>query len=118
MMCRAFGPPESLVLEDLPSPPLAAGQVPVEVHAAGVNFPDLLMRQGKYQFKPEFPFAPGGEAAGVVVEVGPGVTRTAVGTRVRCSMLGGAFADEAVVSESRLVPIAAAIDFATAAVVG
>jgi NADPH2:quinone reductase len=118
MMCRAFGPPESLVLEELPSSPLAPGQVRVEVHASGVNFPDLLMMQGKYQFKPEFPFAPGGEVAGIVVEVGPDVTGTAVGTRVRCSMLGGGFADEAVVSESRLVPIAPAIDFATAAVIG
>src|SRR5262245_23767616 len=52
MMCRAFGPPETLVLEESPSAALAPGQVRVQVHASGVNFPDLLMMQGKYQFKP------------------------------------------------------------------
>ena len=118
MMCKAFGPPESLVLEELASPSLAPGQVRVEVHASGVNFPDLLMMQGKYQFKPEFPFAPGGEAAGIVVETGPGVTRISVGTRVRCSMGSGGFADEVVVAEGQVVPIPAAVDFPTAAVIG
>ena len=118
MMCRAFGPPETLVLEESPSPALAPGQVRVEVHASGVNFPDLLMMRGKYQFKPEFPFAPGSEVAGVVVEVGPGVTRVTAGTRVRCSIRSGGFADEVVASENQEVPIAATIDFNTAAVIG
>jgi len=118
MMCRAFGPPETLVLEESPSPALAPGQVRVEVHASGVNFPDLLMMQDKYQFKPEFPFAPGGEVAGVVVETAPDVTRVNVGTRVRCSMGSGGFADEVAVAEGRVVPIADAIDFPTAAVIG
>lgn len=118
MICRAFGPPESLVLEDLPSPPLRPGQVRIEVHASGVNFPDLLVLQGKYQFKPDFPFAPGGEVAGVVVEVGPGVSGTAVGDRVRCSVGNGGFADEVVVPAVRLVPLPPAIDFTTGAVIG
>ena len=64
MLCKAFGPPESLTLEEVPSKPLAAGQVRIAVHAAGVNFPDVLMIEGKYQFKPPFPFAPGSEVAG------------------------------------------------------
>src|ERR1700755_2972487 len=74
MLCKAFGPPESLVLEELPSKPLAPGHVRIAVHAAGVNFPDVLMIQGKYQYKPPFPFAPGSEVAGEVVEVAPDVT--------------------------------------------
>ena len=66
LLCKAFGPASSLVLEDLPSPEPKKNEVLIEVHAAGVNFPDTLIIEGKYQFKPPFPFAPGGEAAGVV----------------------------------------------------
>ena len=118
MVCRAFGPPESLVLEEFASPPLQPGQVRVAVHATGVNFPDLLMLQGKYQFKPAFPFAPGGEVAGVVIEVGPGVSGVDLGARVRCSVGSGGFADEVVVNAAQLVPLPSAIDFTTAAVIG
>lgn len=118
MMCRAFGPPESLVLEESPSPVLAPGQLRVAVHACGVNFPDLLMMQGKYQFKPAFPFAPGGEVAGVVLEVGESVTGVAVGARVRCSIGSGGFADEVVATERQVTVLPDAIDFATAAVIG
>ena len=70
LLCKAFGPASSLVLEDLPSPEPKKNEVLIEVHAAGVNFPDTLIIEGKYQFKPPFPFAPGGEAAGVVKAVG------------------------------------------------
>lgn len=118
MVCRAFGPPESLVLEEFASPPLQPGQVRVAVHATGVNFPDLLMLQGKYQFKPAFPFAPGGEVAGVVIEVGPGVSGVDLSARVRCSVGSGGFADEVVVNAAQLVPLPSAIDFTTAAVIG
>ena len=82
MLCKAFGPPESLVLEEVAPKPLAAGQVRIAVHAAGVNFPDVLMVQGKYQFKPPFPFAPGAEVAGEVVETSPDVSSLARGDRV------------------------------------
>ena len=69
VVCRELGPPESLRLETLPSAPLAPGQVRVAVHAAGINFPDILMAAGEYQLKPPLPFTPGVEAAGDVVEV-------------------------------------------------
>ncbi|WP_349257052.1 NADPH:quinone oxidoreductase family protein [Vineibacter terrae] len=118
MMCRAFGPPESLVLQELPSPPLAPGQLRVAVHACGVNFPDLLMMQGRYQFKPPLPFAPGGEVAGVVVETGPDATGFPVGARVRCSVGHGGFADEVVVAGKQVVALPDAVDFVTGAVMG
>src|SRR4051794_7668019 len=66
VVCKAWGPPDSLVVEDVASPVPAAGQVVVDVKAAGVNFPDVLTVQGKYQVKPELPFTPGNEFAGIV----------------------------------------------------
>ena len=68
LLCKAFGPAETLALEEIASPTPAKNEVLIEVHAAGVNFPDTLIIEGKYQFKPPFPFAPGGEAAGVADE--------------------------------------------------
>lgn len=70
VLCKAFGPASSLVLEEIASPSPAKNEVLLDVHAAGVNFPDTLIIEGKYQFKPPFPFSPGGEAAGVVAAVG------------------------------------------------
>ena len=69
----------SVVLEEIELPPPAPGQIQVRLKACAVNFPDILMIQGKYQFKPPMPFAPGGEAAGDVVAIGAGVTEHAVG---------------------------------------
>ena len=82
VLCKRYGPPSELVVEDVPSPKPGEGQVLVAVRAAGVNFPDTLIIQGKYQFKPELPFSPGGEVAGVVREVGAGVTGFKPGDRV------------------------------------
>jgi NADPH2:quinone reductase len=73
VLCRNWGPPETLAVEDLPSPRPGRGQISVSVKASGVNFPDVLLIQNKYQFKPELPFSPGSEIAGVVKEVGQGV---------------------------------------------
>jgi len=70
VLCKAFGPAETLVLEDIASPAIKKNEILLDVHAAGVNFPDTLIIEGKYQFKPPFPFSPGGEAAGVVSESG------------------------------------------------
>ena len=64
LLCKAFGPAETLVLEDIASPQIKKNEILLDVHAAGVNFPDTLIIEGKYQFKPPFPFSPGGEAAG------------------------------------------------------
>ena len=80
VLCRAWGGPETLVIEDVSSPHAGAGEVVVDVKAAGVNFPDVLMIQGKYQFKPPLPFTPGVELAGIVKEAGSGVTHFKPGT--------------------------------------
>ena len=82
VLCKELGMPEKLVIEDIPSPRPAKGQVVVSVKACGVNFPDTLMIQGKYQFKPELPFSPGGEVAGVIKELGEGVAGVKPGDRV------------------------------------
>ena len=86
LLCKTFGPPESLVLEDVPDPVAGKGQVVVTVKACGINFPDTLMIVDKYQFKPPMPFAPGGEVSGVVRSVGAGVTDLKVGDRVMAYM--------------------------------
>jgi NADPH2:quinone reductase len=115
MLCKAFGPPESLVLEELPSKPLAPGQVRIAVHAAGVNFPDVLMIQGKYQFKPPFPFAPGSEVAGEIIETAPDVTSPKRGDRVMAMVGSGGFADEAVVLASVCMVLPASMNYEVAA---
>lgn len=111
LLCKAYGPPESLVLEDVAPAPLGRGEVRVRLHAAGVNFPDVLIIQGKYQFKPEMPFAPGGEAAGVITEVGEKVAGFAVGDRVIVMTGWGAFAEELVVTPDRLAPLPPSMPF-------
>jgi len=82
VLCTEYGSHNGLVLEDVPEPTLGPGQVLIDVRAASLNFPDLLVIRGEYQFKPEPPFVPGAEAAGVVAALGEGVTGFAVGQRV------------------------------------
>ncbi|HWM86750.1 MAG TPA: NADPH:quinone oxidoreductase family protein, partial [Kofleriaceae bacterium] len=89
----------------------AAGHIAIDVRAAGVNFPDVLLSYGKYQFKPQPPFSPGGEAAGIVSAVGPGVTSFAVGDRVAAWVLNGAFAERLVVPELAAVKLPDAVGF-------
>ena len=115
VLCKAFGPPESLVVEEVPAPAMRENGVRVRVHAAGVNFPDVLIIQGKYQYKPDFPFSPGGEASGEVIEVGPEVTRVKPGDRVVAGMTYGAFAEEVVADEHRVLPVPGDLDLTTAA---
>ena len=110
-MCKELGMPEKLVVEEVPSPKAAPGQVVVSVKACGVNFPDTLIIQGKYQFKPELPFSPGGEVAGVVKEVGEGVTRVKHGDRVIAFNTWGGFAEEIAVDAERTIPMPPAMDF-------
>ena len=114
VVCRELGPPESLQLETFASAPLAPGEVRVAVHAAGINFPDVLMAAGEYQLKPPLPFTPGMEAAGDVIEVN-GAAGIAVGDRVIVKMRHGAYADEAVVTASQLTPLPQAFDYAEGA---
>ncbi|WP_280153893.1 NADPH:quinone oxidoreductase family protein [Piscinibacter sp. XHJ-5] len=115
VLCKRYGPPSELVVEDVPSPKPGEGQVLVAVHAAGVNFPDTLIIQGKYQFKPELPFSPGGEVAGIVRAVGPGVTGIAPGDRVIAATTWGGYAEEVVAEAKRIIPMPDGMDFDTAA---
>jgi NADPH2:quinone reductase len=113
--CRELGGPEKLGVEEIPSPPMRDGAVRIAIHAAGLNFADLLLIAGQYQSKPALPFTPGSEAAGVITEVGAGVRHLKAGDRVMAIMEGGGYADEAVVDAARVLPIPASMDFATAA---
>jgi NADPH:quinone reductase len=115
VLCKVYGPPESLVIEDIEAPRPKKGQVVVAVKACGVNFPDTLIIQGKYQFKPPMPFTPGGEVAGIVKEVGEEVDTVEVGDRVIGFTSWGGFAGEVVVDAQALIPIPDAMDFNTAA---
>ena len=94
VVCKQWGPPESLTVEELPDLSADAGQVVIDVKAASVNFPDLLIIQNQYQFKPPLPFTPGGEVAGVVREVGEGVRDVAPGDRVLATTGWGGFAQQ------------------------
>ncbi len=115
VVCKAWGLPETLVVEDLPEPQPKAGEVLVDIHAAGVNFPDVLIIQNKYQFKPELPFTPGNELAGTVRAVGDGVTELKVGDRVFGYVPHGAFAQQIVASAGALIRMTDTMDFDTAA---
>ncbi len=115
MLCTAYGPPDSLTLTEVPSPPLGEHDVRIGVHAAGVNFPDLLIIQGRYQFKPDLPFAPGGEVSGEVLEVGAGVANYAPGDRVIGMTRWNGFAEEAVVPVGRCLTIPPPVDMRVAA---
>ena len=115
VLCKAFGPPETLVVEDLPSPSPGDGEVVVTVHACGVNLPDSLVIAGKYQLKPPLPFSPGGEVAGTIKAVGPGVNRFRVGDRVIALPLYGGYAEELRVSQEKLLRLPDGIDFAQGA---
>ena len=114
VVCKEYGPPESLVIEDLESLTPGPGQVVVGVKACGVNFPDTLIIEGKYQFKPAFPFSPGGEVAGMVKQVGEGVKGVNVGDRVIAFTGWGGFAEEVLADAKTLIPIPEQMDFATA----
>jgi len=111
MLCREYGPPEKMTLGDLTAPKAGTGQVVISVKACGVNFPDVLMLQDKYQFKPALPFPPGGEVAGIVKEIGDGVSTLKVGDRVAASIGSGGFAEEALADARRCVPMPAGLDF-------
>ncbi len=115
VLCKQYGPPATLVMEELPSPRPGAGEVVVSVKAAGVNFPDTLIIQGKYQFRPEPPFSPGAEFAGVVKETGAEVSGFAPGDTVAGLELWGAFREEVVVRADTLSRVPQGVDLAVAA---
>ena len=107
--------PSGLRVDEIPEPKVGAGEVLIDVKAAGVNFPDLLLSYGKYQFRPDPPFVPGGEAAGIVREVGAGVTSVAPGDRVATTMLNGGYAETIAVPEATVVKIGSEVSFEVAA---
>ncbi len=105
VVCRTFGDPGLLVVEEIPDPEPGPGEVLVDVAAAGVNYPDTLTIRDMYQIKPPPPFSPGSELSGVVAAVGEGVDRVAVGDRViALTGASGAFAERAVVKAARTIP--------------
>jgi NADPH2:quinone reductase len=118
VLCKAYGPPESLVIEDVPSLEPGPGEVVIAVKAASVNFPDVLIIQNKYQVKPPLPFSPGSEVAGVVKAAGGGVTHVKAGDRVMAIIGYGAFAEEVTVESRRVLPLPSGMDFETAAAFG
>ena len=113
--CNQYGPPESLTVEELPDLEPPPGHVVIDVKAASVNFPDVLIIENKYQFKPPLPFTPGSEVAGIVRAVGAGVTQFTPGSRVVAFTGSGGFAQQALASESACVPLAEDVDLELAA---
>ena len=111
LVCKAYGPPESLVIEQRADPVPGTDEVLVGVKAAGINFPDVLMIAGEYQVKTPPPFVPGGEAADVVEAVGAGVQELKPGDRVICTPALGAFADKVALPEGRCLPLPDALSF-------
>src|SRR5688500_311976 len=115
VLCKQYGPPDSLAIEEVPSPRPGPNEVVVSVKAASLNFPDVLIIQNKYQFKPPLPFSPGSELAGVVKEIGPGVERFKPGDRVMAFTTYGAFAEEVKTEATRLIRLPQKMDFVTGA---
>ena len=115
VLCKAFGPPAALAVETVDPPSLAPGSVRIAVHAVGVNFPDLLLVEGKYQLRPPFPFSPGLECAGTVIEIGGDVADVAVGARVLAFRPHGCMAEQVAVPASSVVAIPETMPFDAAA---
>lgn len=105
LICSEFAPIDKLVYGEMDSPPVRGGEVKIAVKACGVNFPDVLMVQGLYQLKPAFPFSPGMEVAGDIIEVGAGVTDRHIGQRVIGVINYGGFAEEAIAPSMMTLPM-------------
>ena len=118
VVVREFGPIENHKLEEFPEPTPGPGDVLIDVHVVGVNFPDTLMIQGLYQTRPERPFVPGRDAAGVVAAVGENVTRFKPGDRVLAQVRWGAYAEQLAAPEERCFKVPDHVDFITAGAMG
>ncbi|HIC27396.1 MAG TPA: NADPH:quinone oxidoreductase family protein, partial [Gammaproteobacteria bacterium] len=114
-VCKEFGPVESHVIEDIPEPEAGDGQVVVDIKATGISFPDVLIVQGLYQFKPPFPFSPGSEIAGIVSSVGNGVTKFKEGDRVMGNIGSGGLVEKGAFFETQLMSLPESMDFKIAA---
>ncbi|SMD39112.1 NADPH2:quinone reductase [Reichenbachiella faecimaris] len=115
VLCESYGPPENLVIKEIESLVPDHGEVIIEVKASGLNFPDTLIIEGKYQFQPEMPFSPGGEVAGIVKEIGDGVTHLKAGDCVMAGTGWGGFAQEVRGKVSNVFPLPDRISFEQAA---
>lgn len=115
VLCKEFGPPGSLVMEDVAEPELDRGQVRIAIRACGVNFPDLLIIAGKYQQQPPMPFSPGAELAGDVIEIASDVADIKQGQRVIAVTGFGGMAEQICVHAQKVVPLPDAIDYVPAA---
>lgn len=115
VLCKNFGTPKNLVIEDIVEPDLNCGQVRIEIKACGVNFPDLLMIAGKYQKQPPMPFSPGCEVAGNIIEIAPDVTEFKLGQRVVAITGFGGMAEQICVDARRVLVIPKTIDYVQAA---
>ena len=115
VLCTEFGPPEKLVIKNIPIPKPSKGKVRIKVQACGVNFPDTLIIQNKYQYKPDLPFSPGGEVAGIIDKLGEGVTNYSVGEKVMAMTLYGGFAEYILVDANALLRIPKEMNGVTAA---
>lgn len=110
LICNEYGPPESLVLDEMPDPVAGPGQAVIDVRACAVNFPDVLIIKGEYQFKPPMPFSPGAEVAGVVSEIGQGVEGLELGDKVIASPGFGGLAEKVAVRADSCIPVPEGID--------
>ena len=115
LVCEQFGPPEQLVLTEMDAPEPGPRQIAIDVAAAGLNFPDVLVVAGQYQIKTQPPFVPGSEVAGVVAAVGDDVKHFKVGDKVIAMTMLGAFAERCVVAESQVMPLLPGLSFAQGA---
>ena len=115
LLCKTLGEPDDLVIEEITPPRPKGGEVRIQVHACGVNFPDVLMVQGKYQVKPELPFSPGLEVAGDILEIGADVKDFTVGDRVIAMTGFGGMREEVVVNATRCLPMPETMDYETGA---
>ena len=115
LQCVELGMPDKLQVNDVPDPEVLPGHVLIENKAASVNFPDVLMIQGLYQFQPELPFSPGGESAGTIIEIGEGVENFEIGDRVFAMTGLGAFAEKTVAHENSVMKIPDTMNFEKAA---
>ena len=111
LICKKFGLPKDLVLEEVSNPAPKNNQVIIDIHAAGINFPDMLMFAGKYQVKTPPPFIPGNEACGIISEIKNNTSRFSVGDKVFCSPMKGAFAEKIAINENHVFPLPKDLNF-------